>query len=134
MNLIRRRILSLALLVGLIGTATAPASAVSLDGAPVEASVSAEVLQKGPWEVHEKNFKSKATCEARRAVFMQQYAGYWIGGVAESKCASYSVPQCPKPITKYQIWARTWFSQNGPRSVTPLVRIAESPNAEVAAC
>ncbi|MFI2753146.1 hypothetical protein ACGIF2_06900 [Cellulomonas sp. P22] len=96
--------------------------------------MAAAQLLKGPWEGHEFNFTSKATCESRRSVFNAQYMGYWIGGVAESRCSSYSVPACPTSITKWKIDARAWFSENGPLSVPARLASARTPHVEILAC
>ncbi|GAA4626332.1 hypothetical protein GCM10023113_22840 [Cellulomonas oligotrophica] len=123
----------LAVLIGLSAPASA-ASAVTADPPDTESSTSAERLVKSPWETHERGFQSKATCERRRPWFMDQYAGYWIGGVAESRCAPYAVPACPQPITKYKLDARSWFSPNGPVSIPLPTEHDTAPGTLPAAC
>lgn len=128
----RMTLLPFVLLIALVGFVPTTANAADMDSAPA-ASVAAQRLLKGPWEMHEQGFTSKGTCESRRAVFDQQYGGYWIGGVAESRCSSYKIPACPTSVTKWKIDARTWFSENGPFRIGAVVG-RDALGAVAAAC
>lgn len=125
----------LAMFLFLLGVAPS-ASANSSVPAPVAvqtaSTTAAATLVKGPWQIEEQGFSTQGTCMSRGRYLYSVQGGYWIGGMAEYKCTSYTTSSCP-PQTKWRLMTRDWFDPDGPVRVatgTPL----ESRSTFVAAC
>ena len=109
---------ALVAVVGIAPTATAAPAAEPSSTLSSEATTSAERLLISGWRIYEKGYHSAGSCDNSRRYLHNIYAGYWIGGWHSSRCARYAIPSCGATTYKYQIEVRSYYSQNGPFSVS----------------